>query len=583
MTKIDALTELAQGAIATDDDFPVVDNSDPTMDASGTTKRITWSSLRTDIANYLASLAQTLTNKTISGSNNTITNVSLTSSVTGTLPLANGGTNATTAAAARTQLGVDAAGTDNSTDVTLAGTPDYITISGQIITRNQVDLANDVTGNLPVTNLNSGTGATSSTFWRGDGSWSTPAGSGDVSKVGTPVDNQVGVWTGDGTIEGDAALTFDTSDDTLSIGASGKLAFGAVDVLSDSSGTTTLQNIDAIDATTETTLEGALELDSLQGNLGVSHLNSGTGASASTFWRGDATWATPAGGGNVSNTGTPADDQVAVWTSSTVIEGTSGLTKSATQFTAGNYTFNTDQTVGASQDNFVLTYDDASGEIGLEAASGGGSSNWDDVGSDGVELVNGTTSQFARIHNTFTDASNYERAGFYWSSNIFYIDTERAGTGGSKEIRIAIGGTVAWRITSTGQLWAGADNTYDIGGNNTFVRPRDIYIIGALHTQDAGELTISSGAISVTGGFHTVDTESDAATDDLDTINGGIDGQHLIIRAENSARTVVAKDGTGNLQLAGDFSMDNAQDTLQLIFDNTLSAWLEISRSNNGT
>lgn len=31
----------------------------------------------------------------------------------------------------------------------------------------------------------------------------------DVSKVGTPVDDQIGVWTGDGTIEGTADLTFD--------------------------------------------------------------------------------------------------------------------------------------------------------------------------------------------------------------------------------------------------------------------------------------------------------------------------------------------------------------------------------------
>ena len=43
--------------------------------------------------------------------------------------------------------------------VTLAGTPDYITISGQEITRNQIDLANDVTGTLPV--ANGGTGLTS--------------------------------------------------------------------------------------------------------------------------------------------------------------------------------------------------------------------------------------------------------------------------------------------------------------------------------------------------------------------------------------------------------------------------------------
>lgn len=57
------------------------------------------------------------------------------------------------AATMRTTLGVDAAGTDNSTDVTLAGALDYITISGQVITRNAIDLATDVTGDLPFANI----------------------------------------------------------------------------------------------------------------------------------------------------------------------------------------------------------------------------------------------------------------------------------------------------------------------------------------------------------------------------------------------------------------------------------------------
>jgi hypothetical protein len=82
----------------------------------------------------------------------------------GTVPVSLGGTGSTTASAARSALGVDAAGTDNSTDVTLAGSLDYLTISGQAITRNSIDLTTDVTGALPV--ANGGTGATSASAAR---------------------------------------------------------------------------------------------------------------------------------------------------------------------------------------------------------------------------------------------------------------------------------------------------------------------------------------------------------------------------------------------------------------------------------
>jgi len=50
----------------------------------------------------------------------------------------------------RTSIGVDAAGTDNSTDVTLAGTPDYITISGQVITRGKINMVTDIESLVPI-------------------------------------------------------------------------------------------------------------------------------------------------------------------------------------------------------------------------------------------------------------------------------------------------------------------------------------------------------------------------------------------------------------------------------------------------
>ena len=70
---------------------------------------------------------------------------------------------------------------------------------------------------------------------------------GDVTKVGTPVDNQLGVWTGDGTIEGTTALAFDGSTFTMNLGGGDFRLTGKVEL--QGSNRPAVLNVSALPAT----------------------------------------------------------------------------------------------------------------------------------------------------------------------------------------------------------------------------------------------------------------------------------------------------------------------------------------------
>ena len=92
------------------------------------------------------------------------------------------------------------------------------------------------------------------------------------------------------------------------------------------------------------------------------------------------------------------------WSTNSTLDLTTAL------FTVGNYSFDIDQTVGAGQDNYVLTYDNASGLISLEAA-GAGSGIGGTIANDQVAFGAATADEIEGSANLTFDGTTLTISG----------------------------------------------------------------------------------------------------------------------------------------------------------------------------
>jgi hypothetical protein len=121
---------------------------------------------------------------------------------------------------------------------------------------------------------------------------------------------------------------------------------------------------------------------------------------------------------------------------------------------------------------------------------------------------NSTNPQAFHIYNTYTDASNYERASLKWDSNLFKIGTESLGTGTARDVAIINNGNVVANFLSDRFYLGPVSDGTTAGGNARgqyavdlqLSRTAATQVVSGAYSFAAGHSNTASGQVAFIGG-----------------------------------------------------------------------------------